>query len=73
MSQTLGRVLSMGLHTRSRAWNTVEDLVVAESSEHLRQCLTDKAPPIRIHAQLKSWMGQNGWCPLYGVNLRHEC
>lgn len=42
------------------------------STKYFGEPLTNNAPPVCIHANLKSWMGQDGRGPFDGVDLGHQ-
>ena len=43
-----------------------------DSADHLGQGLANNAPPVCSHADLESWMPQDGGGPFHGVDLGHQ-
>ena len=69
LSQGIRNALVVNTRTRDPADRFAS---LRDASYCLGKSLTDDTPPVCTHANLKSRMGQDRWCPLDCMDLGHE-
>src|SRR5947209_19660244 len=55
-----------------RARDATDNLTRADAPKLLINPLARQTPPVGVHAHLQRWMIENGWCPVNGMDLRHQ-